>query len=197
MASERRTPSGAQDAVLAQYRRVAAEAEGHFPYPVGRASAEALGYARDDIDAVPPQVVARFVGVGNPFAVRRPAAGERVLDVGCGAGFDAFVAARCVGPHGRVAGIDLSPEMLAVARAAGAPAHVEFLQGTAAALPFPDASFDQVVSNGVLNLVPDKDAAYREIARVLAPGGTLAVADLLVVEDLPREVREDPAAWAT
>jgi ubiquinone/menaquinone biosynthesis C-methylase UbiE len=188
--------------VRSKYREVAGRPTGHFPYPVGRAGAERLGYACNEIDAVPADVVARFVGVGNPFSIRRPAAGERVLDVGCGAGFDTYVAARSVGPAGRAVGIDLSPEMLAVARRAAAgrapdSGAVEFVEGTATALPWPDASFDQVIPNGALNLVHDKAAAVHEIARVLVDGGTFAWADLLVVEDVPREVLEDPAAWAT
>jgi ubiquinone/menaquinone biosynthesis C-methylase UbiE len=145
-------------------------------------------------------VTDRFVGVGNPFRVRIPCRGERVLDVGCGCGLDVFVAAARVGPEGLAVGVDLTFEMLAVPRAAGTrpgACRVLFVQASAETLPFVDESFDQVISNGVLNLVPDKDAAFREISRVLRPGGTLAAADLVVVETLPQEVLADVDAWST
>ncbi len=186
--------------IRTKYAQVATRAEGHFPYPVGRASAERLGYEPEWIEAVPAEVVGRFVGVGNPFRVRTPRRGERVLDVGCGCGFDSFVASHLVGAGGEVVGVDLCEEMLDVARRGlteRAALALRFELASATALPFRDAHFDQVISNGVLNLVPDKPAAFREIARVLRPGGVLASADLVVVEDVPKEVLDDPAAWET
>lgn len=188
------------ETVRAKYRLFAAHPEGHFSYPTGRRGALAQGYDEAWLDAAPPEVVARFVGVGNPFEVRRPAAGERVLDVGCGAGLDAFVAAGLAGPAGRVVGVELTQEMLDVPRAALArrPAPwLAFEEADAAALPFADASFDVVLSNGVLNLVPDKDAAFREIRRVLRPGGTLAAADLVVLDAIPAEQLASKDAWSS
>lgn len=187
-------------AVRSKYRDVAEEPEGRFPYPVGRAGALALGYEEAWLDAIPAEVVAAFVGVGDPFRVRRPSRGERVLDAGCGAGFDTFVSSLLVGSTGFAAGTDLCPEMLERPRRALAswePRNVEFRAASVTSLPYDDASFDVVTSNGVLNLIPDKDAAFREIARVLKPGGTFAAADLLVVEDVPAALLADMDAWST
>ncbi len=122
-----------------------------------------------------------------------------MLDVGCGCGMDTFVAAGLVGPKGRATGLDLTPEMLEwprKARAAFNQSNVEFHEGSAEKLPFEDDSFDLVTSNGVLNLVPDKDAAYAEIRRVLRPGGVFAAADLLVVEAIPETVLASEDAWS-
>lgn len=190
----------AEAAVRAQYAEVAEDATGRFPYPVGRASAERLGYSASMLDRVPASVVDRFVGVGNPFTICGPLEGRRVLDVGCGCGLDSFVAAALVGSGGRVVGIDVSAAMLAVATralAASLLGPLEFRECSVREIPFGDATFDVVISNGVLNLVPDKDEAFAEIARVLRPGGVLAVADLLADEGLPEDVRADPHAWAT
>ncbi|HEX7549994.1 MAG TPA: methyltransferase domain-containing protein [Candidatus Methylomirabilis sp.] len=177
--------------IVEKYRKVAVSPQGLFRYPTGEASALGLGYPPELVARVPGCVRERFVGVGNPFALGEILAGEVVLDLGCGAGFDAFVAARLVGPSGRVAGVDLSPEMLACAEtvrgAAGLP-HVEFREAAVEALPFPDADFDVAISNGVLNLVPDKPAALAEIFRVLRPGGRLQTCDMgLAGEEPPPE----------
>ena len=189
-----------REAVKETYRRVAAEPRGRFPYPVGREGALALGYEAVWLDGAPADSVAAFVGVGNPFEVARPRPGDRVLDVGCGGGLDVFLAAEFAGPAGRAVGLDLSPEMLARARGAlaGRPsAPIEFAEGSAEALPFPDGSFDLVLSNGALNLVPDKERAFREIRRVLRPGGVLAAADVLVEETIPESVLAGVDAWST
>lgn len=182
--------------VAEKYRKVAVSPAGLFRYPTGEASARGLGYPPDLLAAIPPAIRERFVGVGNPFALGPLRPGDAVLDLGCGAGFDALVAAQLVGPAGRVVGIDLSPEMLAVAEAGRAEvgfSRVEFRAAAVEALPFPDASFDVALSNGVLNLVPDKPAALREIFRVLRPGGRLQACDIsLVGERLP----PDKAPWS-
>jgi arsenite methyltransferase len=186
--------------VRAKYRRAANDPSGLFAYPIGRAGAEALGYSKSVLDALPEGALARFVGVGCPFELRAPRPGERVLDVGCGAGLDVLAAARAVGADGLAAGVDLSPEMLAVARDAARAAglaNVRFEVASAEALPFDDASFDQIVSNGALNLVIDKRRAFAELARVLRPGGVLAIADLLVVDDAPARILEGADAWST
>ncbi len=185
-----------RDGIAQKYRKVAASPEGLFRYPTGEASARGLGYPPHLVADIPLAIRERFVGVGNPFSLGPIRAGESVLDLGCGAGFDAFIAAQLVGPAGRVVGIDLSPEMLAVARAGQAEAgfpEVEFREASVEALPFPDASFDVALSNGVLNLVPDKPAALREIFRVLRPGGRLQACDIGLVGDRPPP---DKAPWS-
>lgn len=187
-----------RQAIRGKYRGVARRPEGRFPYPVGRSSALRLGYTREWIDAAPAPVLRRFVGVGNPFRARRPRAGERVLDLGCGAGFDVFVAALLVGASGRAVGVDLTTEMVDLARRAlRGTAHAEVRMAGAERLPFEEASFDVVISNGVLNLVPDKGAAFSEAWRVLRPGGVFVAADLLVIADVPAEVLADMDAWST
>ncbi len=138
----------------------------------------------------------RFVGVGNPFRLGPIRPGEAVLDLGCGAGFDACIAAQIVGPGGRVVGIDLSPEMIALAEAGLKEAdfpRVEFRLTQVEDLPFPDASFDVALSNGVLNLIPDKPAALHEIYRVLCPGGRLQACDISLIKD---EMPPDKAQWS-
>jgi len=186
-------------AVVEKYREVSLRAEGHFPYPVGRASALGLGYEVSWLSALPAGIVERFVGVGNPFSLVRPRPGERVLDVGCGAGLDLLVASLLVGQTGLSVGVDLTPAMVEWARQAAGVwtmGPVELHEGSVEALPLADASFDVVISNGSLNLVPDKDAAFSEIARVLRPGGTFAAADLVVLESLPAEVAGRLDAWS-
>ena len=188
-----------RSAVRDRYRAVARQPAGHFTYPIGRESALGLGYSPEWLAAIPSEVVERFVGVGNPFTVHQPATGDRVLDVGCGCGLDTFVAALLAGPAGRSTGLDLTAEMLEWPRKAATGVslnNVEFQEGSAEKLPFEDASFDLVISNGVLNLVPDKDAAFAEIRRVLRPGGAFAAADLLVVESIPETVRASEDAWS-
>jgi SAM-dependent methyltransferase len=182
--------------ITEKYRKVAVSAAGLFRYPTGEESARGLGYPPELIPGIPLAIRERFVGVGNPFALGSIRPGEAVLDLGCGAGFDAFVAAQLVGPAGRVVGIDLSPEMLAMAEAglreAKSP-QIEFQVAQVEVLPFPDASFDVALSNGVLNLIPDKAAALREIFRVLRPGGRLQACDIGLVGD---RVPPDKAQWS-
>ncbi len=168
-------------------------------YPTGRAAAEALGYERTAIEAAPADLMDSFCGVGNPLALGPLAAGEAVLDVGCGGGFDLFVASRLVGPGGRAHGIDLTPEMIeragqGLAQAGVGWAHVEV--GCAEEIPCVAACFDMVLSNGALNLSPDKESAFREIYRVLRPGGRLRFADIVRSGEVPREAAGDPDAWS-
>jgi len=193
---ERHELAATRRGIADKYRQVAVSPAGLFRYPTGEESARTLGYPAALVAGIPPAVRDRFVGVGNPFALGPIGAGDAVLDLGCGAGFDALVAAQLVGPTGRVVGIDLSPEMLAVASAALAETPytwVSFRQGEVEALPFPDTSFDVVLSNGVLNLVPDKPRAVREIYRVLRPGGHLQACDIGLVGDEPPP---DKAPWS-
>jgi len=188
--------SAIRHGILEKYRQVADSPAGLFGYPTGEASALGLGYPAALVACVPPAIRERFVGVGNPFALGDVRSGENVLDLGCGAGLDAFIAAQHVGAGGAVAGVDLSAELLAVAKAGRAEtgwAQIDFREAAIEALPFPEASFDVALSNGVLNLIPDKPAALREIFRVLRPGGRLQACDIGLVG---AETPPDKAPWS-
>ena len=179
------------------YACVSEQPETDFIVPTGRAWAEDLGYPAE-LAAVPESAVESFAGVANPWELGRLETGERVLDLGCGAGTDTLVAAQMVGPAGRVVGIDMTPEMLAKARAAAAElgaANVELLEAEAERLPFPDGSFDVVISNGVIDLIPDKDAVFAEIFRVLAEGGRIQVADVTIQNPVSEEGRRKIDLW--
>jgi|WetSurMetagenome_2_1015567.scaffolds.fasta_scaffold41135_2 arsenite methyltransferase len=189
-----------KNAVKQKYRTFSQNTRNQFPYPIGRESLDRLEYSAELISAIPGEITGRFAGVGNPFSIRRPRKGERVLDIGCGCGVDSFVAALQVGPEGQVVGLDLSVEMLEWALQAKTPSslkNISFYEGSAESLPFEDASFDLVISNGALNLVPDKESAFREIARVLRPGGNFVAADLIVVDTIPEETLASMEAWST
>jgi arsenite methyltransferase len=193
-------PEQVQDALRRRYAAVAEQPAGQFNYPVGRVSAEILNYRRDLLDRISSAVVEHFVGVGNPFSMDAPETGWKVLDIGCGCGFDSQMAALCVGPTGRVRGIDMSPEMLAVARAGldvSELTNVEFFEGPAEALPVESGWADLVISNGMLNLSTCKESAFAEVARVLKPGGRFQAADLVLVRDLPRDLESDQFAWSS
>ena len=193
-------PEQVRDALRRRYADVAEQAGGQFKYPVGRESAERLNYRRDLLDSIPSDVVEHFVGVGNPFSMGEPEPGWNVVDIGCGCGFDSQIAALCVGPTGRVLGIDMSPEMLAVARAGleqGRLLNVELIEGRAEDLPVGSAWADLVISNGVLNLATCKTSAFAEVARVLKPGGRFQAADLVLLKELPQDLRDDHFAWSS
>ena len=186
--------------VKSKYKTVASRPEGHFPYPIGRESALNLGYDPSWLESVPDEIASHFVGVGNPFSIHIPKQGIRVLDAGCGCGLDSFVASLLVRPHGRVCGVDLTKEMLALPGSFSGKTknkNPEFCEASIEALPYRDRAFDMIISNGVLNLVPDKKTAFSELARVLKPGGILAAADLVVMEEIPPEVLESKDAWST
>lgn len=156
--------------------------------PAGRSWAEVLGYPAALLDAVPDVAIRSFTGIGTPILQADPAPGEVVLDLGCGAGLDAILAARSVGPDARVYGVDMAPGMLARAREAVAEAgltNVTILEGTAEELPLPDNSLDVAVVNGLFNLAPDKAAVARNLARVLRPGGRLVGAEIVITDDRP------------
>ena len=178
-----------RDSVRERYRGV-----------LGKATEVALElYSPDELAVVPVGAAAASLGVGNP--VRRAAlkAGERVIDLGCGAGIDTLLAARLVSPGGQAIGLDTLPEMLEQAEAnarEGAVANVIWLRGELEAIPLPDADADVAISNGVLNLSPRKGRAMAEIFRVLRPGGRISLADIVLDEELPPEVMTDPDAWA-
>jgi len=191
--------NGIREAIRKRYAGVSEYGPGRFAYLTGRAGALALGYEPSLLDRIPEDALAGFCGVGNPFALGALQSGEAILDVGCGAGVDLLIAAGLVGWKGRVGGLDLTPEMAEKARAnlrrIGLP-NVEVAVGAAESLPFEDASFDVVISNGVLNLSPVKEQAYRELYRVLRPGGRLQFADIVLKEDLPPEVVGSLDAWS-
>lgn len=156
-------------------------------------------YSSDELAMVADGARAASLGVGNPVRRAELVTGERVVDLGCGAGIDTLLAARLVSPGGRAIGLDTLPEMLEQAEANardGAVANVEWLRGELESIPLPDASVDVAISNGVLNLSPRKARAMSEIFRVLRPGGRISLADIVLDEELPPEVMTDPDAWA-
>ena len=168
-----------------------------FIFPTGRAWAEDLGYPAE-LANVPDAAVESFAGVANPWQLGRLEPGERVLDLGSGAGTDSLVAAQMVGERGSVTGVDMTPEMLARARSAAAEmgaSNVEFLEAEAERLPFADESFDVVISNGVVDLIPDKDAVFSELRRVLVPGGRMQIADVTIQNPVSAEGRRNIDLW--
>jgi SAM-dependent methyltransferase len=189
-----------EEAVRRMYAEVARSAEGRFRYATGREGAMALGYDPEVLAGLPDDVLAAFCGVGNPFTLGVIAAGETVLDVGCGAGNDLIVASRLVGTKGAVHGIDLTPEMVQkacsnLARVGITNASVQ--QARSDAIPYPDETFDVVSSNGVFNLSPRKEETFREIHRVLKRGGRLQFADIVLKEALSPDVAGNLDAWAS
>ena len=184
--------------VREKYQEVVDHPDATFHFHTGVRAATNAGYRAEWIEGLPVQAVASFAGVSNPFHWGLPAAGERVVDVGSGARMDSLIAARAVGPEGAVIGVDMTPAMLERARAVAAetsPSNVEFREGLAESLPVPDGWADLVISNGVINLVPDKPGAYREVARVLRPGGRVQVADICVEQAVPESALQDIDLW--
>jgi SAM-dependent methyltransferase len=179
------------------YASVSTEPAKDFVFPTGRPWAEDLGYP-EELARVPETAVQSFAGVANPFSLGRLEPGARVLDLGSGAGTDSLVAAQMVGPEGQVTGIDMTPEMLAKARSAATEmgaTNVEFVDAEAERLPFPDRSFEIVISNGVIDLIPDKDAVFSELFRVLAFGGRMQIADVTIQQRVSEEGRRNIDLW--
>jgi arsenite methyltransferase len=179
------------------YACVSEQPETDFIFPTGRAWAEDLRYP-EELANVPEAAAESFAGVANPFSLGRLDRGERVLDLGCGAGTDTLVAAQMVGPEGRVTGLDMTPEMLDKARRAAAELgarNVVFVEGEAERLPFPDESFDAVISNGVIDLIPDKDAVFAQLQRVLRAGGRIQIADVTIQQPVSEEGRRRIDLW--
>jgi SAM-dependent methyltransferase len=187
-----------RDEVRAKYSEVAVAPTATYHFHTGRTAAARCGYAPVIVDALPDRAVESFAGVANPFALRTPEEGERVVDAGSGAGFDSFVAAQYVGPGGAVVGIDMTSEMLdksrQTARQLGAD-QVEFREGFLESMPVEDGWADVVISNGVFNLCPDKRAVFAEVRRVLRPGGHLQFADIANGRPVPPEALRDIDLW--
>jgi 2-polyprenyl-3-methyl-5-hydroxy-6-metoxy-1,4-benzoquinol methylase len=184
--------------VRQEYTEVADTPDKGFHFHTGIPLAKMLGYNVDWYEAISPAAVESFAGTGNPFSLGEIWPGDYVVDVGSGAGFDSLIAGHLVGPTGRVVGVDMTPAMLHKARAAAAEtglSQVEFKEGYAESLPLPDGWADVVISNGVVNLCPDKLTAFGEMYRILKPGGRLQIADIMVQKAIPEEAKKDIDLW--
>ena len=192
-------PSELRYHIRAMYREVAERPDGDFHFELGRPVAERLGYPGEWLDAVPPEALASFAGVGHMLDLAAIEPGDTVLDLGSGSGTDAFVAAHLTGPTGRVIGVDMTDAQLAKARRLRdglGLEHVRFVEGLIEAPPVDPESVDVVISNGVVNLAPDKGAVFGAAARALRPGGRLAIADIVSARELIERTRRNVALWA-
>ena len=181
-----------------KYAKVATSPEGQFKYPTGSKGLEALNYDKALTEKLPNEVASSYCGVGNPFSLGKINQGEQVLDIGCGAGVDTILAAIIVGPKGSVIGVDIVSEMIARAESNLQMMeldNVKFQKVSGENLPFSDDTFDVVISNGVINLIPDKEAAMSEIIRVLKPAGRLMVADQIAAGSVQKDIKARLANW--
>jgi arsenite methyltransferase len=180
------------------YTEVSSEPEHEFIFPTGRAWAEELGYPQPELSRVPDASVDSFAGVANHFLLGRIEEGATVLDLGCGAGTDLLIAAQMAGPAGRAIGVDMTPSMLDRARESAAAmdlGNVELHESLIESLPVDDASVDVVISNGVIDLIVDKEAVFAEIDRVLKPGGQLQLADVVIHKEVSEDARKRIDLW--
>lgn len=187
-----------REAIRVEYSAVAIDPAAGYHFHAGRGLTTTLGYKDEWLEGIPEESIAALVGTGNPFALGAINPGENVVDMGCGGGIDSLIAAKMVGPTGVVIGVDMTPEMLDRARAAAAKSgltNVEFIDGVAEALPAPDGWADVVISNGVLNLLPDKVAGLQDMFRVLKPTGRLQIADIMVSRAVPDAAKLDLDLW--
>lgn len=185
--------------VQAMYRDVAEHPHGEFHFEMGRALAERLGYRPADLDRIPPESIDSFAGVGYFFHMLDDVEGARVLDLGSGSGMDTFIASLLAGPTGTVVGLDMTDSQRAKAeqlRQRQGARNITYVKGYIDAAPFEDGSFDVVISNGVINLAVDKPQVFREIARLLKPGGKMAIADIVTEVLLPESVSCNTTLWA-
>jgi arsenite methyltransferase len=184
--------------IHAKYLNVAKSPEGQFKYPTGKKGLKALHYDKALIDILPEDVAATYCGVGNPFSLGKINTGEQVLDIGCGAGVDTILASIMTGPTGNVVGVDIVPEMLQQGEKnlmMTDQKNVNFKKTSGEKLPYPVDTFDVVISNGVINLIPDKEAALAEIFRVLKPGGRLMMADQVDSGNVKKDIKARLANW--
>jgi arsenite methyltransferase len=191
-------PAALREEVKTKYRAVAVDPHGTFHFHTGRPLARRLGYEETVVARMPESAIEAFAGVGNPFSLESLKAGERVIDLGSGGGFDCFIAAGQVGPEGRVVGVDMTEEMLDRSRTAAAGMglrNVEFRQGVIEELPIDDGSADVVISNGVINLCADKRRVFAEVMRVLKPGGRLQFADIANGKEIPAGALRNIDLW--
>jgi len=187
-----------RQAIQEEYAAVARDPGRGYHFHTGRPLVSLLGYQDDWLEGLPEGSIASFAGTGNPFRIGHLRPGERVVDIGSGAGMDSLIAAKMVGPDGQVIGVDMTRAMLETARKSTRETragHVEFREGLAESLPVPDSWADVVISNGVLNLLPDKLAALREMARVLKPTGRLQIGDILVHQAVPADAKQQIDLW--
>jgi SAM-dependent methyltransferase len=188
-----------RSAIQSEYESLALNPEQGFHFHTGRKLAEMLGYQNDWLEGVPEKAIDSFAGMGNPFSLGELNPGEHVVDVGSGAGIDSLIAARMVAPEGQVIGVDMTPVMVEKACKAADKAQLEnvtFRQGYGEDLPIDDDWADVVISNGVLNLMPDKTAGLQEMARVLKPNGRLQIGDILVQKKVPLSAKRDIELWS-
>jgi 2-polyprenyl-3-methyl-5-hydroxy-6-metoxy-1,4-benzoquinol methylase len=187
-----------QKGIRDKFSKVAVSPEGLFEYPTGKKGLEKLKYDEKLIEKLPDEVIASYCGVGNPFSLGEIHQGEMVLDVGCGAGVDSIIAGLMVGPEGSVDGVDVVPEIIARAEknlSLTTLHNVNFHTSTGEKLPFGDSTFDVITSNGVINLIPDKEAILKEIFRVLKPEGRLLLADQVAVGSIKTDMKARLANW--
>ncbi len=185
--------------IAGKYTSVALHPEEGFHFHTGRPLAMMLGYDPADVDRLPESTVASFAGTGNPFAMGRMPEGATVVDIGCGSGFDTLLAARQVGPAGRVIAVDMTDAMIEKARAGSRAlglANVDVRKGFAEDLPVESECADVVISNGVINLCPDKLAVMREVFRVMKPGGRFQIGDIVVHREVPQDAKDDIDLWS-
>jgi len=189
---------GLRQAISKEYEEVAYNPDQGFHFHTGRRLTRILGYKEEWLEGIPESSIESFAGTGNPFSIEELNSGEKVVDIGCGAGIDSLVAAKKVGSNGKVIGVDMTDAMLNKARKAGEEAgfnQVEFKKGHAESLPIEDGWADIVISNGVINLTPDKKTTFREIARILKPNGRVQIGDILVQKKVPDSAKRKIDLW--